>query len=142
MIMGGSWWRTTYSSCLRLALLSGLVTQAATLPSQEVKQMAGMFPAASENGSPPSCGAGHFRWNVKILEDAERFQVQFTCQQQLTMCRQVTRKPFVHEFFDAGPSSAPVKRQILNQSGSDFLLYFLGVFVALFLEIPPAGSHL
>ncbi len=77
MIMAGSWWRTTYSSCLRLALLSGLATQAATLPAQDAKQMAGMFPAASENGFPPSCGAGHFRWNVKILEDADRFQVQF-----------------------------------------------------------------
>jgi len=61
-----------------LVLLYGLFfrTSEAPLPIQAINPMTAMFSAASEETPASTCGVGHFRWNVKIFEDADRAQVK------------------------------------------------------------------
>ncbi len=57
-------------------LVYGLVvphTIEALLPAGALKRMTATDSEANRTGS---CGTGHFRWNVKILEDADRGQVK------------------------------------------------------------------
>ena len=66
------------ASVFQLVLLYGLVSRIseAPLPIQTINAMTAMFSAASDANSASTCGVGHFRWNVKIFEDADRAQVK------------------------------------------------------------------
>jgi hypothetical protein len=62
----------------QLVLLYGLVfrTSETPLPIQAINPMTVMFSTESEETPTSTCGVGHFRWNVKIFEDADRTQVK------------------------------------------------------------------
>ena len=68
-----------FAPCVfHLVLVYGLIVPQAfeaPLPIGAIRQMTATHSEASRTSS---CGTGHFRWNVKILEDADGAQVKMT----------------------------------------------------------------
>src|SRR5712692_2111931 len=70
---------SVFTACVFvLVLLYGLIVQTseAPLPPRPMRRMTAMFSTESEANPTSTCGVGHFRWNVKTLEDADHAQVK------------------------------------------------------------------
>jgi hypothetical protein len=80
---------------IHLVLLYGLVFRIsdAPLPIQAINPMTAMFSTAWEANPASGCGVGHFRWNVKILEDADRAQVKLKAVQTTIKALNAVPKP-------------------------------------------------
>jgi len=111
-----------------LVLLYGLFfrTSEAPLPIQAINPMTAMFSAASEETPASTCGVGHFRWNVKIFEDADRAQVKLRAVQ--TTIKDLNAVPKPTEPYPASNRIKPWELQVYR------------VRARLKAVLPPAGD--
>ena len=72
--------------------------------------MTAMFSAASEETPASTCGVGHFRWNVKIFEDADRAQVKLRAVQ--TTIKDLNAVPKPAEPYPASNRIKPWELQV------------------------------
>ena len=97
---------------IQLFLLYGLVftTSEAPPPFQTINPMTAMFSAASDANPASTCGVGHFRWNVKIFEDADRAQVKLKAVQ--TTIKDLNAVPKPAEPYPANNRIKPWESQV------------------------------
>ncbi|MFY9584564.1 MAG: hypothetical protein WAR21_08755 [Candidatus Acidiferrales bacterium] len=69
-----------------------------------------MFSTESEENPASTCGAGHFRWKVKILEDADRAQVKLRAVQ--TTIKDLNAVPKPAEPYPASNRIKPWELQV------------------------------
>jgi hypothetical protein len=95
-----------------LVLLCGLVfgISEAPLPIQTINPMTVMFSTEPEGNPTSTCGVGHFRWNVKIFEDADRAQVKLKAVQ--TTIKDLNAVPKPAEPYPANNRIKPWELQV------------------------------
>jgi len=100
------------ASVFHLILLYGLVFRIseAPLPIQTINPMTAMFSAASDANAASTCRVGHFRWNVKIFEDADRAQVKLKAVQ--TTIKDLNAVPKPAEPYPANKRIKPWELQV------------------------------